>query len=166
MTVTSWVKLTVSLWLLRRAVKAAWWLLLAAVAVALWPATLVMVAGYLAARWRGWPPARLRRAAAGIAARHRAVRGHGRSGASTPGGPPHWPRPGTGRAAGTATALAVARMFVLVSPVAVPAGLILAAGLWSWRNYAVSAGIGGRMPRPRSPSTTGSGVGRSAPPKA
>ena len=42
-------------------------------------------------------------------------------------------------------ALAVARMFVLVSPVAVPAGLALAAALWSWRNYAISAGIGGRM---------------------
>ena len=36
-------------------------------------------------------------------------------------------------------------MFVLVSPVAVPAGLALAAALWSWRNYAISAGIGGRM---------------------
>ena len=36
-------------------------------------------------------------------------------------------------------------MFVLVSPVAVPAGLALAAGLWSWRNYAISAGIGGRI---------------------
>ena len=42
-------------------------------------------------------------------------------------------------------ALAVARMFVLVSPVAVPAGLALAAALWAWRNYAISAGIGGRM---------------------
>jgi hypothetical protein len=36
-------------------------------------------------------------------------------------------------------------MFVLVCPVAVPAGLILAAGLWSWRNYALAAGIGGRL---------------------
>ena len=34
---------------------------------------------------------------------------------------------------------------MLVSPVAVPAGLALAAALWSWRNYAISAGIGGRM---------------------
>ena len=42
-------------------------------------------------------------------------------------------------------ALIVARMFVLVSPVAVPAGLALAAGLWAWRTYAISAGIGGRM---------------------
>ena len=63
------------MWLLRRAVKAAGWLLLAAVAVALWPATLVMVAGYLAARWRGWPPARLRRAAAGSLLATGAVRG-------------------------------------------------------------------------------------------
>jgi hypothetical protein len=30
-------------------------------------------------------------------------------------------------------------------PVAVPAGLAVATGLWSWRTYALSAGIGGRM---------------------
>ncbi|HLN69199.1 MAG TPA: hypothetical protein VK280_18265 [Streptosporangiaceae bacterium] len=145
MTVTSWVKLTVSLWLLRRAVKAAWWLLLAAVAVALWPATLVMVAGYLAARWRGWPAARLRRAAAGsllatalYAVTDAVVQHAGRAAAL---GPARDWQSGWHR-----SALAVGRMFVLVSPVAVPGGLILAAGLWSWRTYAVSAGIGGRRP--------------------
>jgi hypothetical protein len=41
--------------------------------------------------------------------------------------------------------LAVARMFLLEAPVAVPVGLAVAAGLWAWRKYAVSAGIGGRM---------------------
>src|SRR5689334_14866383 len=46
MSVLAWVKLTVCLWLLRKAVKVAWWLLLAALAVAAWPVTLVAVTGY------------------------------------------------------------------------------------------------------------------------
>ena len=48
MTVMSWLRFTISLWLLRMAVKVAGWLLLVAVAVAVWPVTLVMAAGY----WR------------------------------------------------------------------------------------------------------------------
>ena len=53
MTVMSWLKLTVCLWLLRKAVKAAGWLLLAVLAVALWPVTGVTAAGYAAAWLRG-----------------------------------------------------------------------------------------------------------------
>ena len=60
----SWIRFTVCLWLLRKAVKAAGWLLLALLAVALWPVTVVTAAGYAAAWLRGWPAARLRRAAA------------------------------------------------------------------------------------------------------
>ena len=144
MTVTSWLRLTISLWLLRKAVKGAGWLVLFLLLAAVWPVTLVAVAGYLAARGRGWPPARLGRAAAatlaltGIYAAGEVVRQHvGRAAALAPvqAWAHGWHR----------DALAVARMFVQVSPVAVPAGLALAAGLWSWRNYAISAGIGGRM---------------------
>jgi len=64
MTVFSWIRLTVCLWLLRKAVKGAGWLLVFAVAVVLWPVTVVTVAGYVAASRRGWPPVRLARAAA------------------------------------------------------------------------------------------------------
>ena len=64
MTVWSWLKLTASLWLLRKAVKGAGWLLLVLAMLAAWPLTLVTLAGYAAAWWRGWPPARLSRAAA------------------------------------------------------------------------------------------------------
>ena len=39
----------------------------------------------------------------------------------------------------------MARTFLVLAPAAVPAGLALAAGLWAWRNYAIMAGIGGRM---------------------
>jgi hypothetical protein len=144
MTVTSWLRLTISLWLLRKAVKGAGWLLLVLVLAAVWPVTVVTILGYLAASRRGWPAARLRRAAAatvtltGLYAAGEVVRQHaGQAAALAPvrdwahGWQPH--------------ALIVARTFALVSPVAVPAGLALAAALWSWRNYAISAGIGGRM---------------------
>ncbi|MGH3149637.1 MAG: hypothetical protein ACRDOB_02755, partial [Streptosporangiaceae bacterium] len=38
---------------------------------------------------------------------------------------------------------ATARIFVLLAPVVLPGGLGLAAALWAWRNYAVTAGLGG-----------------------
>ena len=61
----SWLKLTAALWLLRKVVKGIGWLLLAALTVTAWPFTAVAGIGYLAAWLRGWPPARLWRAAAG-----------------------------------------------------------------------------------------------------
>ena len=59
----SWPKLTVFLWLIRKAVRLARWLLLAVAAGVAWPVTVVTAAGYLAAWLCGWPPARLYRAA-------------------------------------------------------------------------------------------------------
>jgi hypothetical protein len=53
----SFIKLAVALWLLRKAARAAGWLLLFAVLIAAWPLTLVVLGGYIAAWWRGWPPA-------------------------------------------------------------------------------------------------------------
>ena len=64
MTVMSWLRLTISLWLIRKMVKVTGWLLLFLLAMGLWPVTLVTAAGYPAASRRGWPPAQLRRAAA------------------------------------------------------------------------------------------------------
>jgi len=52
--VWSWVKLAVCLWLLRQAIKVAKWLLIVAVAVAAWPVTAVAGIGYGAAWVRGW----------------------------------------------------------------------------------------------------------------
>jgi Helicase HerA, central domain len=141
MTVWSLVKLTVCLWLLRKAVKIIGWLLLAALAVAAWPVTLVAVIGYAAAWLRGWPPVRLGRdaacalpmtavwLAAGI------LRDHGWRAALVTGDWEHgWEH---------LTALDVTRTFVLLAPVAIPAGLGLAALVWAWRIYAVTTGIGG-----------------------
>jgi hypothetical protein len=144
MTVMSWIRLTVSLWLLRKTVKVAGWLLLVAALVAVWPVTVVMIAGYGAVWLRGWPPSRLRHAAAGslivtgvYAAADLIRQRAGQTAALAPVRAwSHGWHP---------DALAVARMFVLVCPVAVPAGLFAASALWAWRSYAVSAGIGGRM---------------------
>jgi hypothetical protein len=144
MTVTSFIRLSVSLWLLRLAVKVTGGLLLLAVTVVVWPVTLVAVTGYLAAWWRGWPASRLRRAAAGsllisgLYAVALAVREHAAQAAAL--APVRDWSSGWHR-----DALTLARTFLLLAPIAVPAGLILAAGLWAWRTYAVMAGIGGRM---------------------
>ena len=45
MSVWGWLKLTICLWLLRKMIKAGGWLLLAALAVAAWPVTLVAAVG-------------------------------------------------------------------------------------------------------------------------
>jgi hypothetical protein len=143
MSVMSWLKLAVCLWLLRRAVRLAGWLLLAALAVAIWPLTLVAITGYGAAWLRGWPPARLRRAAAwalpmaGVYLGAQALRLRGgqvialalvRAWAQG------WPH---------LAGIGAARTFVLLAPAAVPAGLALAALAWAWRIYALTTGIGG-----------------------
>ena len=70
----SWLRLTAALWLIRKGFKAFGWLLVAAVAVAAWPLTIVAAIGYLAAWLRGWPPARLWHAAALGAAHDRRLR--------------------------------------------------------------------------------------------
>jgi hypothetical protein len=143
MSVWSLLKLTACLWLLRKTVNAVKWLLVAVAVLATWPLTVVTLAGYLAAWWRGWPPARLGRAAAwalpatGIWLLDSAV--PLRSWHVSTLGPgwewEHgWPH---------LTALAAARTFVLLAPVTIPAGLGLGALVWAWRKYAITTGLGG-----------------------
>jgi hypothetical protein len=141
--VWSWLKLTVCLWLLGKTVKAAGWLAAFAAVIAAWPLTLVIVAGYLAAWWQGRPPAWLRRAAAWslvmapVWLAVAAVRpGRLRAAALAPvrAWQHGWPYPAMA---------AAAREFALFAPATVPAGLALAAGAWWWRNYAITAGLGG-----------------------
>ncbi len=143
MSVWSWLKLTVCLWLLRKMVKLTGWLLLAALAVAAWPVTAVAFTGYVAAWLRGWPPVRLGRAAAaslpmtviwlGAEVRQQHA----------------WPAIALAPVRDWAhgwhhlTPVGVTRTFLLVAPVAIPAGLGLAALLWGWRIYALTTGIGG-----------------------
>jgi hypothetical protein len=139
----SWLKLAAGLWLIRKAVKGAGWLLLAAGLIAAWPLTLIVAAGYVAGWWRGWPPVWLLRTAAwslGIPALWLAVAAlhPDQMRAEALAGPQswaHWWPPPTG--------LEVARTFLLLAPATIPAGLALAAGVWAWRNYAIRAGLGG-----------------------
>src|SRR5580658_5950108 len=143
MSLWSFLKLSVGLWLVRKAVKAAGWLAAFAAVIAAWPLTLVIAAGYVAAWWRGRPPAWLRRAAVwslvmpgvwlAAAALHP---GQLRVVALAPlrAWEHDWPYP---------TALGAAREFVLFAPATVPAGLGLAAAVWWWRNYAITTGLGG-----------------------
>jgi hypothetical protein len=145
MTVSSWIRLTVSLWLLRKMIKAAGWLLLAVLALAAWPVTMVAAIGSGAAWLRGWPPVRLRRTAAWAlipAGTWIAIQG-ARLGAWRPVAlaPVHSWAHGWSHLA----AVNLTRVFLLLAPFAVPAGLFLAGLAWAWRIYAISAGLGGIM---------------------
>jgi hypothetical protein len=132
-----------TLWLLRMAGRALRWVVLAAVLAAAGPVTIVAGVGYTGAWLRGWPAARLRRAAwwslpmtavylAGRALQAGTWRGFVLA-------PVHdWEAAWHQAAAGRATA------FALTAPVAVPAGLLAGAGLWAWRIYAVENGLSGK----------------------
>jgi hypothetical protein len=144
MSVLSWLRLAVTLWLLRRAARLAGWLLLAAAAVAAWPVTAVTAVGYTAAWLRGWPAVRLRRTAAeallvtGVWLFAAALHASGwRTLALIP------VRDWQAGWQWHVTAPGLTRTFLLLAPPALPAGLGLAALAWAWRIYAVTAGIRG-----------------------
>ena len=125
MSVWSWLRLTAALWLLRIGFKAFGWLIVAAVAVAAWPLTAVAAIGYLAAWLRGWPPARLWRAAAwalpmtAVYAIGQAIRLHAWQAVALA------PVNDYGNAWRLLAAGAILRAGLLVAPVAVPAGLAI-----------------------------------------
>ena len=131
------IRLRLAIWLLRTAGRAVRWAALAAVVVAFGPVSLVAGLGYLAAWLRGWPPARLlRAAAASLVIPAGWLVAHAITG-----------QPLTADVAATVRDLAAGRLaavLVLTAPVAVPAGLAVAAALWSWRIYAVETGLAGQ----------------------
>jgi hypothetical protein len=139
----SLLKLTAALWLLRKAVKAAGWLTLAALAVAAWPLTLAAATGYLAAWLRGWPPSRLWHAAAwclpmtAVYAIGQAIRLRAWQAVALA------PVDDWGHAWRLLAAHSMIRAGLLAAPVAVPAGLAVAGVLWAWRIYAISTGLAG-----------------------
>src|SRR5579872_3582694 len=138
-----YLRATLMLWLLRAAWRLLRWAALAAILAAAAPVTLVAAVGFAGAWLRGWPPARLRRAAV-WALPMTAVYLTGR---------------GFQAAAFNAFALAPVRdwqaawhqvsagrlvtAFALTAPVAVPAGLAAASWLWAWRTYAIENGLSG-----------------------
>ena len=140
----AYLQFRVIVWLLRMAGRLLLFAAVAAVLLAGAPVTLVAAVGVAGAWLRGWPSARLRRAAV-------------------------WALPMTavylaGRAvqARTWQALALAPVrdyltawhavaagrvvtgLVLAAPVAVPAGLAAAGGSWAWRIYALDTGLSGK----------------------
>jgi hypothetical protein len=131
-------------WLLRQAGRLLLLAALAAVLVAAAPITLVAAVGLAGAWLRGWPPARLRRAA-GWALPMTGVYLAGRAVQATT-----WQALALApvrdyQAAWHAVAAGqVVTGFVLVAPVAVPAGLAAASGLWAWRIYALDTGLSGK----------------------
>jgi hypothetical protein len=139
-----WLKLTAAIWLFRQALKLTGWLLIAAIAVAAWPITVVALAGYGAAWLRGWPPARLGRAAAwslpmtAVYFTGQGLRLHS------------WPAIALAPVNDWADAWrllaahAVLRAGLLVAPVAVPIGLAIGGVWWAWRIYAVTTGLAGQ----------------------
>ena len=143
MTVWSWLRLTIALWLLRKTLKLTGWLLLAAAVIAAWQVTVVAAAGYAAAWLRGWPPVRLYRTAAWALPATLAwlaaleVR--------TPGWRPALLTPGRAWAHGWGhlAASGLGRAFLLLAPVALAGGLALGGVLWAWRIYAITTGLGG-----------------------
>jgi hypothetical protein len=141
-TIWSWLKLFVAVWLLRKLVKITGWLLVAAVVIAAWPVTLTAAVASVSARLAGWPPVKLYRTAAwtlivtGAWLAILEVRSPGWAAARVPvrvweGG---WHQP---------TVVSVVRVFAQVAPVAVPAGLGLGGVLWNWRIYSITTGLGG-----------------------
>src|ERR1700728_4787278 len=132
------------LWVLRATGRVLRWAVLAAVLAAAAPVTVVAAVGLAGAWLRGWPPARLRRAAcwslpmtgvylAGRALQARTWRGL----ALAPVRDWHtaWHQVTAGR---------VVAACVLCAPVAVRAGLFVASGLWAWRIYAIENGLAGK----------------------
>jgi hypothetical protein len=139
-----WLKLTAAQWLFRQGLKLTGWLIVAAVAVAAWPITVAAVAGYAAAWLRGWPPARLWRAACwslpmtAVYATGLAI--HLRSWSAVALAPvDDWA--GAWR---LLAARAILRAGLLVAPVAIPAGLAIGGCWWAWRIYAVTTGLAGQ----------------------
>jgi hypothetical protein len=139
-----YLRMRFTLWLLRAAGRVLRWLALAAVLAAAAPVTLVAAVGFAGAWLRGWPPARLARAAAWSLPMTAAyLAGHGLRAAT-------WhafalaPVRDWENAWDQASAGHVVTAFALTAPVAVPAGLAVAAGLWAWRIYAIETGLSGR----------------------
>jgi hypothetical protein len=144
MSVWSWLKLTAALWLIRTAFRALGRLLAAAVAVAAWPVTMIAAAGYTAAWLRGWPPARLYRAACwslamtGVYALAAALQLRTWQAVALA------PVRDWRTASGWLAAGRVLPAVLLMLPVAVPAGLAAGGIAWAWRVYAIAAGTAGR----------------------
>ena len=144
--VTFWayLRFQVLLWALRVTGRVLKWAVVAAVLIIAAPVTLVAVVAFTGAWLRGWPPARLWRAAAwslpmtGVYLAGRAFQA--RTWEALALAPVHdweraWHLTQDGR---------VLTAFVVCAPVGVPAALAAAGTAWAWRIYALDTGLSGR----------------------
>ncbi len=140
----SLLKAMAMLWLVRKGLRLARSLVFAAVLAAVWPVTVTGAAAVAGAWLRGWPPARLYRAAArslpmlvvyltGAAADYH-----------------RWQAVALcvvwdwQHATGLMAHARIARAALIIAPVAVPAGLTAGGAAWGWRIWAINAGLAGR----------------------
>jgi hypothetical protein len=140
----TWLRFQVLLWALRQAGRLLRALITAAVLVAAAPITLVAAVGVAAAWLRGWPPARLWRAAAWSLPMTAAYLIAAGLHAATVQAFIYAPVRDWQAAWHQVTGGHLVTAFALCAPVAVPAGLAVAGGLWAWRIYAIETGLSGR----------------------
>jgi hypothetical protein len=144
LTFWAYLRLHVLLWALRAAWRLTRWLVTAAVLIAAAPITIVAAMAFAGAWLRGWPPAKLWRAAVwalpmtGVYLAAHAL--HASSWRAVALAPLHdwqhaWHLAQHGNVLGA---------FVLCAPVAVPAALAAAGTAWAWRIYAIETGITGK----------------------
>ena len=144
--VTFWayLRFQVLLWALRATWRVLKWAIIAAVLIIAAPVTVVAAVAYAGAWLRGWPPAKLWRAAAwslpmtGVYLAGRALQA--RTWRALALAPVHdwehaWHLAQAGR---------VVAAFVLCAPVGVPAALCAAGTAWAWRIYAIDTGLSGK----------------------
>jgi hypothetical protein len=140
----AYLQLRALVWVLRMTGRLLAVAALVAVLVAAAPLTLVTAMAVFGAWLRGWPPAKLWRAATwalpmtAVYLAGRAVQARTWQGLAL--APVHdwasgWHDVSAGR---------VVTAFVLVAPMIVPAGLGLAGCLWAWRIYALDTGLSGK----------------------
>ncbi len=141
-----WIGLVVAQAIVRLAVRVAVLLVLAGIALAAAPVTLVAVGAFAGAWWRGLQPRRLLVAAAWcgpmVAVWLALVAGRAGDPVSAATAPYHawtafWP---------LARAGSILRAAATVAPVAIPLGLLAGAGAWSYRIRSLAAGAGGLSP--------------------
>jgi hypothetical protein len=134
----------VVVWLVRKGLRLARYLLVAAGLVAAWPVTAVSAVAVAGAWLRGWPPARLYRAAlrsvpmAGVYLVAAATRAGSWQAVALA------PVRGWEQASGMLAHGRIVQAVLGIAPVAVPAGLAAGGAAWARRIWAIGAGLAGR----------------------
>jgi hypothetical protein len=144
MTALAIVRTLAVLWLIRQVFRLLRALAVAALLVALWPVTATAAVAASAGWLLGWPPARLYRAATRslvmtavyLTATALQARGWQTVAAA--------PARDWQQASWLLLHAHIVQPFLIVAPVAVPAGLAAGGAVWAWRTWAVAAGTAGR----------------------